>query len=80
LKVGVGHFALQAGVPISPVTVSGTDALWPFRRIDITIGAPVRPDPPAWWTVGQKVALVVDNVQRALTAGLQRRRDRPADG
>jgi 1-acyl-sn-glycerol-3-phosphate acyltransferase len=80
LKVGVGHFALQAGVPISPVTVSGTDALWPFRRIDITIGAPVRPDPPAWWTVGQKVAQVVDNVQRALTAGLQRRRDRPADG
>jgi 1-acyl-sn-glycerol-3-phosphate acyltransferase len=80
LKVGVGHFALQAGVPISPVTVSGTDALWPFRRIDITIGAPVRPDPPAWWTVGQKVAQVVDNVQRALTAGLQRRRDRTADG
>ena len=80
LKVGIGHFALQAGVPISPVTVSGTDALWPFRRIDITIGAPVRPDPPAWWTVGQKVAQVVDNVQRALTAGLQRRRDRTSDG
>jgi 1-acyl-sn-glycerol-3-phosphate acyltransferase len=80
LKVGIGHFALQAGVPISPVTVSGTDALWPFRRIDVTIGAPVRPDPPAWWTVGQKVAQVVDNVQRALTAGLQRRRDRTSDG
>ncbi len=80
LKVGIGHFALQAGVPISPVTVSGTDALWPFRRIDVTIGAPVRPDPPAWWTVGQKVAQVVDNVQRALTAGLQPRRDRTSDG
>jgi hypothetical protein len=30
--------------------------------------------------VGQKVAQVVDNVQRALTAGLQRRRDRTSDG
>jgi 1-acyl-sn-glycerol-3-phosphate acyltransferase len=73
LKVGIGHFALQAGVPISPVSVRGTDVLRPFSRIDVTIGPPIRPDPPAWWTVGQKVSQVVENVQRALTTGLQRR-------
>jgi len=78
LKVGIGHFALQAGVPISPVAVRGTDSLGPFRRIDVTIEPPIRPDPPAWWTVGQRVAQVVDNVQRAITAGLQRRRERRA--
>jgi 1-acyl-sn-glycerol-3-phosphate acyltransferase len=76
LKVGIGHFALQAGVPISPVAVRGTDSLGPFRKIDVTIEPPIRADPPAWWTVGQKVAQVVDNVQRAITAGLQRRRER----
>src|SRR5216683_2064385 len=72
----IGHFALQAGVPISPVAVRGTDVLRPFSRVDVTIGPPVRPDPPAWWSVGQKVTQVVDNVQRAITAGLQRTRGR----
>src|SRR5207245_768618 len=38
LKVGIGHFALQAGVPISPVAVRGTDVLRPFSRIDVNIG------------------------------------------
>jgi len=79
LKVGIGHFALQAGVPISPVSVRGTDVLRPFSRVDISIGPPIRPDPPAWWSLGQKVAQVVDNVQRALAAGLQRRRRRPSE-
>ncbi|TMF43890.1 MAG: 1-acyl-sn-glycerol-3-phosphate acyltransferase [Chloroflexi bacterium] len=76
LKVGIGHFALQAGVPISPVAVRGTDVLRPFSRIDVNVGPPVRPDPPAWWTVGQRVAQVVENVQRAISSGLQRRRTR----
>jgi 1-acyl-sn-glycerol-3-phosphate acyltransferase len=76
LKVGIGHFALQAGVPISPVAVRGTDVLRPFSRVDVTIGLPVRPDPPAWWSVGQKVAQVVENVQRAITTGLERTRGR----
>jgi len=43
LKVGIGHFALQAGVPISPVAVRGTDVLRPFSRVDVTIGR--RSDP-----------------------------------
>ena len=79
LKVGIGHFALQAGVPISPVSVRGTDVLRPFSRVDISIAPPIRPHPPAWWSLGQKVAQVVDNVQRALAAGLQRRRRRPSE-
>ena len=79
LKVGIGHFSLQAGVPIVPVSVRGTDVLRPFSRVDISIGPPIRPDPPAWWSLSQKVAQVVDNVQRALTAGLQRRRGRRSE-
>ena len=79
LKVGIGHFALQAGVPISPVSVRGTDVLRPFSRVDVSIGAPIKPDPPAWWSLGQRVAQVVDRVQRALAAGLQRRRGRRSE-
>jgi len=80
LKVGIGYFALQAGVPLAPVAVRGTDQLRPFSRVDVTIGPPVRPDPPAWWTVGQKVSQVVESVQRAISTGLQRRRGRRSDG
>ena len=73
LKAGIGHFALQAGVPICPVTVRGTDALHPFRRIEVTIGPPIQPDPPAWWALSSRVAKIVDNVRVALTNGLRRR-------
>jgi 1-acyl-sn-glycerol-3-phosphate acyltransferase len=76
LKVGIGHFALQAGVPISPVAVRGTDVLRPFSRIDVTIGPPIPPDPPAWWSLSQRVSKIVDNVQRALAGGLRRRRSK----
>ncbi len=76
LKVGIGHFSLQAGVPISPVAVRGTDVLRPFSRIDVTIGPAIHPDPPAWWSVRQKVAQVVESVQNAITTGLQGRRTR----
>lgn len=74
LKVGIGYFALQAGVPVCPVTVRGTDRLWPFRRIDVSIGAPIHPDPPAWWALSRRVASIVERVGHALSTGLQRRR------
>jgi len=74
LKVGIGHFALHAGVPICPVTVTGTDRLRPFSRVEVTIGPPVQPDAPAWWELSSRVAKVVDNVRLALTRGLRRRR------
>jgi 1-acyl-sn-glycerol-3-phosphate acyltransferase len=79
LKVGIGHFALQAGVSISPVAVRGTDVLRPFSRVDISIGPAIRPDPPAWWSLGQRVAQVVDSVQRAITSGLERRRGKRSE-
>jgi 1-acyl-sn-glycerol-3-phosphate acyltransferase len=74
LKTGIGHFALHAGVPICPVTVRGTDSLRPFRRIDVTIGPPIEPDPPAWWALSSRVTKIVDNVRVALLKGLRRRR------
>ncbi|HEY1421029.1 MAG TPA: lysophospholipid acyltransferase family protein [Candidatus Dormibacteraeota bacterium] len=73
LKVGIGHFALQAGVPICPVAVRGTDALRLFSRIDVTIAPAIAPDAPMWWELKRRVARVVDNVQRALTTALARR-------
>ena len=74
LKVGIGYFALQAGVPICPVAVTGTDRLLPFRRIEVSIGPPVVTDPPAWWELSRRVASVVENVRGALTNALSRRR------
>lgn len=74
LKVGIGHFALQAGVPICPVAVRGTDVLRPFSRVDVSIGPPIHSDPPAWWSLSRRVGELVENVQRAITSGLQRRR------
>ncbi len=74
LKNGIGYFALQAGVPISPVAVSGTDLLRPFRRIDVSIGPPILPDLPAWWELSRRVTSVVDRVRSALSTALTRRR------
>jgi 1-acyl-sn-glycerol-3-phosphate acyltransferase len=74
LKVGIGYFALQAGVPVCPVAVRGTDVLVPFRRVDISIGPPVHPDPPAWWALSRRVTNMVERVQRAIATSLQRRR------
>jgi 1-acyl-sn-glycerol-3-phosphate acyltransferase len=77
LKTGIGYFALQAGVPVCPVAVRGSGSLAPFRRIDVTIGPPILPDPPAWWALSRRVAQVVENVRAAITTNLRRRR-RPA--
>ena len=74
LKVGIGHFALQAGVPICPVAVRGTDVLRPFSRVDVAIAPPIHADPPAWWELSRRVTGVVERVRLALTAALNRRR------
>jgi 1-acyl-sn-glycerol-3-phosphate acyltransferase len=74
LKNGIGYFAVQAGVPICPVAVRGTDRLIPFRRIEVTISPPVRPDLPAWWELNRRVATVVDRVRGAISTALTRRR------
>ena len=74
LRTGIGYFAVQAGVPICPVAVRGTHALWPFRRIEVSIGPPIKPDLPAWWELGRRVSTVVENVRSAISTALARRR------
>jgi 1-acyl-sn-glycerol-3-phosphate acyltransferase len=74
LKNGIGFFALNAGVPISPVAVRGTGRLWPFKRIEVAIGPPVLPDLPAWWELSRRVAGLVDRVRTGITTALNRPR------
>jgi 1-acyl-sn-glycerol-3-phosphate acyltransferase len=66
LKTGVAHFALQAGVPISPVAISGLEKLRPFQRVTVHIGPPVLPDPPPRWDLNRRVALMVETIGAAI--------------
>lgn len=70
LRKGVGHFALQAGVPIVPVAISGVDRLRVFGQVHVSIGPPIRPDPPRWWTLNRRVLQVVDSVRGAILSAL----------
>lgn len=72
LKKGVAHFALEAGVPICPVALSGLDRLRPFGAVEVSIGAPIRPEPPAWWTIQGRVELLLDRVRQSILGGFGR--------
>src|SRR5205807_220033 len=72
LRKGVGHFALQAGVPIVPVAISGVDRLRPLGRVEVSIRPPIRPDPPRWWTLNRRVLQMVDNVREAILGAFER--------
>lgn len=72
LKNGIGHFAVNAGVPICPVAVRGTHVLRLFGRVEVAIGPAVRPDLPAWWEISRRVTGVVDRVRTAITSALHR--------
>jgi 1-acyl-sn-glycerol-3-phosphate acyltransferase len=74
LRNGIAYFALQAGVPICPVAVTGTDALRPFSRVEMTIGPPVQPDLPTWWEVSRRVSSLIERVRASITTALGRRR------
>lgn len=63
LKKGVAHFALQAGVPVCPVALTGLDRLRPWAEVEVSIGPPVRPDPPAWWTLQRRVEGLLERVR-----------------
>ena len=65
LKKGVGHFALQAGVPIVPVVLRGVDRLHLFDNLSVTIEPPIRPDPPAWWEPSRRILAVVEQVRES---------------
>lgn len=66
LRKGVAHFSLQAGVPICPVALSGLDRLRPRAVVEVSIGFPVRPDPPAWWTVQRRIEGLLERVRRSI--------------
>ncbi|HKW60552.1 MAG TPA: lysophospholipid acyltransferase family protein [Candidatus Dormibacteraeota bacterium] len=74
LRNGIGYFALQAGVPVCPVAVSGTDLLRPFRRIEVSIAPPIMPDLPTWWELSRRVTGMVDRVRGAIATALSGRR------
>ncbi len=66
LKTGVAYFALQAGVPIVPIAIEGIDHLRPFSSVRISIGRPIRPDPPAWWELSRRIQRIVDQVRTGI--------------
>jgi 1-acyl-sn-glycerol-3-phosphate acyltransferase len=72
LKKGVAHFALEAGVPICPVAVSGLDRLRPLGRVSLSIGPPIRPDPPGWWDLNRRVLRTVESVRLAIIHAFER--------
>src|SRR6202165_3911608 len=41
-KKGFAHFAIKAGVPVVPVTLSGTKDLWFRKRVRVVIGEPLQ--------------------------------------
>jgi len=73
LEVGVGHFALLAGVPVVPVAISGTRWIRFGKTIRITIGEPVTLDGLASGRAGARQ--LTDRVQRSLDLLLQGRHD-----
>ncbi len=75
LKAGIGYFALQAGVPVCPVAVRGTDVLRLFGRVDVSIGPAVQPDLPAWWELKRRATAFVESIRHAMTTALSRRHD-----
>ena len=64
-KKGFAHFALQAGVPVLPVALSGTKDLWLRKRIELRIGSPIEPD-------DLEVDELVEVMHRAVAALLPR--------
>ena len=67
LREGVGHFAINSGKPLLPVSVRGTARLRPFSRVTVVIGQPFIPAVPAWWDLKKGVGAVVATVATALS-------------
>ena len=64
LQVGIGHFALMAGVPVVPVSISGTRWIRLGKTVRITIGRPVTLDGLSRGRAGARQ--LTDRVQRSL--------------
>lgn len=64
-RKGFAHFAIEAGVPVLPVALSGTKDLWLRKRIELRIGSPI---PAAGREVDELVALTRERMLEILPA------------
>jgi|SRR5437879_2782313 len=64
-KKGFAHFAIDAGVPVLPVTLTGTKDLWLRKRIELRVGALI---PTAGLEVGDLVQLARRRLAELLPA------------
>jgi 1-acyl-sn-glycerol-3-phosphate acyltransferase len=77
LREGIGHFALQSGVPIVPIAIEGVDRLRLRGRVSVSVGRPIYPDPPRWWSLQRRVERTVDSVRRAIMRAFGRDPEHP---
>jgi len=77
LREGIAHFALQSGVPIVPVALEGVDRLRLRGRVRVSVGRPLYPDPPGWWSLQRSVSRTVESVRAAILRSFGRDADAP---
>ena len=64
-KRGFAHFAVEGGVPVVPVALSGTKDLWLGKRIEVFVGEPIS---TAGKTIDEVLSLGAEAVRHLLPA------------
>ena len=74
-RTGIGWLALEAGVPVVPVGLTGTDRVQPVgarfprvRRVHVRFGEPIRPEAYAGGAPAQARRRLTDDVMDAIAA------------
>ncbi len=74
-RTGIGWLALQAGVPVVPVGLTGTDRVQPIgasvpriRRVQVRFGEPIRPEAYAGMSPAKARRKLTDDVMDAIAA------------
>lgn len=74
-RTGIGWLALEAGVPVVPVGLTGTDRVQPVgarfprvRRVNVRFGEPIRPEAYAGGAPAQARRRLTDDVMNAVAA------------
>lgn len=74
-RTGIGWLALEAGVPVVPVGLTGTDRVQPVgarfprvRRVNVRFGEPIRPEAYAGGAPAQARRRLTDDVMDAIAA------------
>lgn len=73
-KKGFAHFAVEGGVPVVPVALSGPKDLWLRKRIQVFIGEPISPEGK---TVDEVLRLGEEAVRRLLPVYVEPRGRKP---